>query len=57
MEALGSRLEGQIDEWFQGTGMEWTDKRWKTLERGEYQHPFEANSLAVPPGWKPPRED
>jgi hypothetical protein len=35
MEALGSRLEAQIDEWFQGKGVEWTDERWQTLERGE----------------------
>ena len=35
-----------------GPGRLWTDAAWEALKHGEYIHPPEPDSLAVPSGWK-----
>ena len=40
-----------------GPGRVWTDEDWEKLKRGEYEHPPEPDSWAVPPGWKSPRAE
>jgi hypothetical protein len=47
------RFEDQVRKAHSGgPGRSWTDADWEALKRGEYIHPPEPDSWAVPPGWK-----
>jgi len=53
---LVERFEGEVRKADEGgPGRVWTEADWEALKRGEYVHPPEADSWAVPPGWKSPR--
>lgn len=55
---LAGRFEAEVrkaDD--SGPSRVWTDADWEALKRGEYTHPPEPGSWAVPPGWKSPRAE
>lgn len=55
-QELAERFEAEVRKAdADGPGRLWTDADWEALKRGEYVHPPEADSWAVPPGWKSPR--
>lgn len=56
LERAHDRFQAEIAKGFaSGEGRIWADKDWQRLMRGEYQHSPEADSWAVPPGWRSPR--
>lgn len=53
---LAERFEAEVRKGeASGPGRIWTDADWEALKRGEYVHPPESDSWAVPPGRKSPR--
>ena len=55
---LAERFEAEVRKGeASGPGRVWTDADWEALKRGEYVHPPEADSWAVPPGWKSRRAE
>jgi hypothetical protein len=50
---LKAKLDAVVDEALAGESRELTDADWQDLMAGRYKHPFDPESLALPPGWKP----
>lgn len=53
---LTEKLDKILAQAMAGDSRELTDADWKDIVAGRYKHPFDPDSLAVPPGWKPKKK-